>query len=304
MDAVILKAYELIGSPIDPNLKVPVEVMDIVDFKESDAGETIEYFASPAQDRGVDDIYSADAAGTITYHKVPLGTTTPVSFSGLQSKLETILIEEIMNSKDQTALAAKKDGIIRAMDKEEARLVCNLVLAVASQEVVTETDDDILAGITKMKQLISDFATDYVLLAGSDVMNAIETYDKDNAANFNYKVDIMAELAKNNIKKVVKVIGAVNGTPVLAATKAILYGRDSSLTQGRPIQMRRRKFSGDMAKLAGAEEGATRLINVASTPQVINGAGANTLGYAVYGYESKAIVLVNYRAVAWSSTLL
>ncbi|MHA1304504.1 MAG: hypothetical protein ACTSPI_12475, partial [Candidatus Heimdallarchaeaceae archaeon] len=66
MKDVIQKAYELIGSPIDPNLKVPAEVMDIVDFKESEAGETVEYFNSDHS--GVDDIYAADANGTITYH--------------------------------------------------------------------------------------------------------------------------------------------------------------------------------------------------------------------------------------------
>jgi len=61
---VIEKAYQLINEPIDPNLKVSVELADIVDYKESEPGETVEYFASDRAD--VDDLYAADAAGTIT----------------------------------------------------------------------------------------------------------------------------------------------------------------------------------------------------------------------------------------------
>jgi hypothetical protein len=299
----IAKAYELIGSPVDPNLKVPREVFDIVDFKESVAGETVEYFAS--DNAATDDIYAADANGTITYHKVTLGSVTALTFVGLQSKLETVLIDEIMNSKDQTALAAKKDGIIRSMDKEEARRILLLVLAVASQEITPDTDNDILDVFIKMKQLVSNYADNYILLVAGNVMDAIEVYDKENADNHYYKVGIVEQLAKVGISKIVKVIGNsgydAGNTPVLANGRAILVGRDSSLASGRPLKFRRRQFSGEVAKLAGAEEGATRLISMAETPQPINGDGANTLGYAVFGYESQISVLTNYRAVSWAN---
>jgi len=305
---VIERAYQLINEPIDPNLRCPVELVDIVEYRESEAGETVEYFASPAQDRAADDIYAADANGTITYHKIALKTVLPLTFVGLQSKLETILIEEILNSKDQSALAAKKDGIIRAMDCEEVRRILNLVLAVGAQEITKATGEDLLDVIIRMKQLVSDYSTDYVLLVASDVMNAIESYDKDNVDNFNYKMSIMEEIAKLGIKKVVKVLGnsgyAAGNTPVLAAGKAILVGRNSSLVRGRPITFLRRKFQKEIAELSGAGEGAVRLIDVAKTPTVVNGSGANTLGYGVFGYESIIQVLTNFRAVAWSDTIL
>jgi hypothetical protein len=305
---VIERAYQLINEPIDPNLKCPVELMDIVEYRESEAGETVEYFASPAQDRAADDIYAADAAGTITYHKVALKTVLPLTFVGLQSKLETVLIDEILNSKDQSALAAKKDGIIRAMDCEEVRRILNLVLAVASQEVVKATGEDLLDVIIKMKQKVSKFADDYILLVASDVMDKIESYDKDNVDNFNYKMSIMEEIAKIGIKKVVKVLGnsgyAAGDTPVLADGKAILVGRNSSLVRGRPITFLRRKFTKEIAELSGAGEGAVRLVDVAKTPTVINGAGANTLGYGVFGYESIIQVLTNYRAVSWCDEII
>lgn len=305
---VIERAYQLINEPIDPNLRCPVELMDVVNYKEAEPGETVEYFASPAQDRAADDIYAADAAGTITYHKIALKSVLALTFVGLQSKMETILIEEILNSKDQSALAQKKDAIIRAMDCEEVRRILNLILAVSSQEITKVSGEDLLDVIIRMKQLVSDYATDYVLLVASDVMNAIETYDKDHVTSFNYKMSIMDELAKLGIKKVVKVLGnsgyAAGDTPVLAAGKAILVGRNSNLVAGRPVTFLRRKFAKEIAELSGAGEGAVRLVDVAKTPSVINAAGANTLGYAVFGYESIIQVLTNYRAVSWSDSII
>ena len=308
MKSPIEKAYELINTPIDPNLRCPVELADIVDYKESEAGETVEYFASSAQDRAADDIYAADADGTITYHKIGLKSVTALTFVGLQSKLETILIDEIMNSKDQTALAAKKDGIIRAMDCEEVRRIINLVLAASTQEINKASGEDLLDVIINMKQKVSNYATNYILLVASDVMDAIEKYDKENVTNFYYKMGILEEIAKLGIQKVVKVLGnsgyAGGDTPVIAAGKAILVGRDSSLAQGRPIKFRRRKFGKEIAELSGASEGAVRLVNIEGTARIINGSGANTLGYGVYGYESVIQVLTNFRAVSWSDDLI
>jgi len=305
---VIERAYQLINEPIDPNLRCPVELVDIVNYREAEAGETVEYFASPAQDRAADDIYAADAAGTITYHKVPLKSVLALSFTGLQSKLETVLIDEILNTKDQTALAQKKDAIIRAMDSEEVRLILNLCLAIPGQKITKASGEDLLDVIIKMKQKVSDYATDYVLLVASNVMDAIERYDKENVTNFHYKMSILDEIAKLGIKKVVKVLGnsglAAGDTPVLAAGKAILVGRNSNIAKGRPIHFSRRKFSGEIAKLSGAEEGAVRLVQFVETPIVVNAENANTLGYAVFGYETKTMVLTNYRAISWSDEIV
>ena len=304
---VIERAYQLINEPIDPNLRCPVELMDIVNYKESEAGETVEYFASPAQDRGVDAIYTADAAGSLTYVKVPLKSVAALTFAGLQSKMETVLIDEILNSKDQSALAQKKNAIIRAMDAEEVRRILNLCF-VASQKITKVAGEDILDVIIRMKQLVSDYATDYILLVSSDVMDAIETYDKDNVTNFHYKMEIREELAKFGIKKIVKVLGNSHlddaDTAVLAAGKAILIGRNSSLVAGKPLTFLRRKFEKEIAELSGAAEGAVRLIDVAKTPTVINAAGKNTLGYGCFGYESIIAVNLNYRAISYSENIL
>ena len=303
---VIERAYQLINEPIDPNLRCPVELADIVEYRESEPGETVEYFGSPAQDRAADDIFAADANGTITFHKVPLKTVTALTFVGLQSKLETVLLDEIMNSKDQSALAAKKDGIIRAMDCEEVRRILNLVLAVASQEVTKASGEDLLDVIIKMKQKVSKYADDYILLVASDVMDKIESYDKDNVDNFNYKMSIMEEITKLGIKKVVKIVGEDgSGNKILADGIAILVGRESSITNnGRPLTLVRRKFTKEIAEFSGAKEGASRLVNIAQIPVIVNSSGRNTLGYGVYGYESVVQVLTNLRAVSFCNNII
>lgn len=305
---MIERAYQLINEPIDPNLRCPVALVDIVNYKESEPGETVEYFASSAQDRAITDLITVDAAGSIAYVKVALKSVAALTFLGLSSNLETVLIDEILNSKDQGALAAKKEGIIRGMDNEEVRRILNLCLAAASQEITKDTGEDLLDVIIKMKQKVSDYADDYILLVASDVMDAIERYDKENVTSFNYKMSIHDEIAKLGIKKVIKVLGQTrfdaSTASVLAAGKAILVGRNSQLAAGRPIHFLRRKFTKEIAELSGAGEGAVRLVKVLETPYVVNSANDNTLGYGVFGYESIIQVLTNYRAVSWSDEII
>jgi len=300
-------AYTLLNEPIDPNLRCPLELQEIVNYVEAPMGETIHYFASPAQDRGVDVIYAANADGDLAPVKVPLRGVSALTFEDLQSKLDYVLIHELLNSKDSSALAARKNGIIRSMDNEEVRRALNLCF-VASQEVNKVTGEDLLDVIIKMKQKVSDYATDYILLVASDVMDEIEKYDKDNVATFNYKMNILEEIAKLGIKKIVKIIGnsglAGASTPTLAAGKAILVGRDSSLTAGKPISVVRAKFEKEVAENSGAAEGAVRLIQVVKTPTVINANGKNTIGYGVFGYEGIIEVNLNFRAISWSDDLI
>jgi len=305
---VIERAYQLINEPIDPNQKCPVELADIVNYKESEPGETVEYFASPAQDRAITDLITVDAAGSIAYIKIGLKNVAALTFAGIESNLETVLINEIMNSHDQGALAAKKNGIIRGMDNEEIRRILGLCLVVGSQKITKVAGEDLLDVIIRMKQLISDWSTDYVLLVASDVMDAIESYDKANVDVFHYKMTIKEVLADLGIVKVVKVLGSTrfdaSTDPVLASGKCILVGRNSNLVAGRPIHFLRRKFTKEIAELSGAGEGAVRLISVVNTPMVINAAGKNTLGYGVFGYESVIQVLTNYRATAFCENIL
>jgi hypothetical protein len=314
MEKLIEKAYLLINQPIDPNLVVPEEIKEIVNYREAEAGEDVVYFQT---EREIDDLYEANGDGDILYHKLTLGTTTPLYFQGQNSKLCTVLIDEILNSKDLTAIANKKLAITRAMDKLEAYNVIQLCLGIgAGQEITKVTGEDELDVIIRMKQLVSNYATNYILLVSSDVADKIETYDKRHVTGdgaFNYNMSIFTVIKNLGIDKVVKIIGkvqlgeAVTGndeTKVIPDGTAILVGRDSTLVEGRPISLIRRKFTKEVAQLSGAGEGAVRLISIIPTPYPINANGKQTLGYSVFGYESLIQVLVNKRAVSFSSNII
>ncbi|MFA5092347.1 MAG: hypothetical protein WC543_00120 [Candidatus Omnitrophota bacterium] len=301
-DGIITLAYILLNEPADPNLKCPLEISDIVNFVEAEAGEDVMYFASSAQDRGDTEIVSADANGELTYAKIPLKTTTTLSFSGLQSGLETVLLNEIVNSKDVSALASKKAGIIRSMNQIEMKNILALCLAVASQEVNKTTGMDLLDTIVLLKQKISKFSSDYILLVADDVANAIDTYDIDNKSSYNYRLGIQESIKALGINKIVRIVGEDgSGNPILADGKAILVGRNSEIAQnGKPLTLARRKFTKEVAEYSGAEDGASRLVSIASVPLV----HGHELGYAVYGYESVVQVLTQYRCVSFCDDII
>ena len=255
-DKILEKAYLLINEPIDPNQKVSRELSEIVDYKEAAPGEDVYVYASPAQDRD-QTVISITTNSELVYHKIDLKTPALLTFGGIQSKLETILVDEILNSKDQNALAHKKGAIIRQMDCTEARRILDLCLAAgASQEVNKGTGEDLLDVIINLKQKVSPYSTDYVLVVASDVMDAIEKYDKENVTSFNYKMSIFDQIEALGISKVIKILGNDNVTPILAAGKAILVGRNSDLIDSRPLVMIRRRFEKQVAEMAGAGEGA------------------------------------------------
>lgn len=305
---IIERAYMLLNTPIDPNLKCPFELADIVNYKDAEPGEIVEYFGSPDKDREEALLVSINADGDIDYHKVPLKETTELHFVGIQSDLETILLDEIMNSRDQTALASKKDGIITGMDNREVKNVLDLCVAVDSQKIVKGTGKDLLDVIIEMKQKVSNYSTEYILLVASDVMDAIEAYDKANITNFHYAFPIKVQLEELGIKKLVKIIGTVNvdgsSTKLIADGTAILVGQNSKIAFGRPLWLVRRKFMKEIAEFTGADEGAVRLVEVAKTPIPVNDNGKNTLGYSCFGYESVIQVLTNFRAVSYCENII
>ncbi|MFH0805962.1 MAG: hypothetical protein V1901_03755 [Patescibacteria group bacterium] len=301
MDRNVEIAYKILKEPIDANMRCPVELLDIAEYTTAEPGEIIKNYTS--EDGNTDDIYTADAAGGLTIHKVSAVAPAQLTFVGLQSKLEYVLIDEINDAEDQNGLARKKLGIIRAMDKMEVKRVLDMILLLSTQEVDKDSGGDILDTIIKMKQKVEDYATDYILLVGATIQSKIDTYDKEHVTTFNYKMNISEELAKLGIKKVVKVIGLVNGASVFSATKAILVGRNSNLSQGKPITVIRRKFNAKIAAMSGVEGTPERLVSVAETPTIINADGLNTLGYGTYGYSKIIECVTDKRAISWSDNL-
>jgi hypothetical protein len=288
-----------IGEPIDENLKVPVVLSEIADVETAEPGEEVKTYGTA--DGQADDVYTVDANGKIAVHKVSPNTPAALTFTGLNSKLEYVLVDEILNSPDQQALARKKAGITRAMDKEEVKRICDGILAIPACEVAQATGEDLYDMIVKMKHVVEDFGDNFVLLVGSLVKEKIDTYDKDKVTEFNYRVGLREFLASAGIK-VVKVSGLVNGGRLLATDKMILVAKDSTIAVGKPIVFVRRKVSPAIAAQMGAGvDGAQRCVISTETPMVIATDSLNTLAYGVYGYESIVLAILNVKAIAWAT---
>jgi hypothetical protein len=213
-----------------------------------------------------------------------------------------------VGNKDFTALARKKASITRSMDNYEVRKVLDLLLAITQQEVELATADDIYSGIMKMAHKVIDYGDNFVLLCGSTVWEAINSYDRDHVGSFNFRLGIR-EMCKDFGITIVKVVGnaaldtTTDARAVLSVTKAILVARNSTLVAGKPCIFVRRKIDPAFATQLGIPvDEAQRIVTTIGGLSVVNNS-KNILGYGVVGYESIAVACTNYKAIAWCDEL-
>jgi len=311
-----LEIAKLIGEPINTQLPVPVALSEIADTFTAEAGEHV--WRIKNLDNTADVVLSVDANGIITPVKRTPLQDIELTFSGFNSKLDYVLVEDILNKVDTNALARRKEAITRGMDKRELKLVLDAILTpvntvfpqneVGGSEITPDSGDDIYDVYFDAKHAIEDYGDNFVSLVGSTVKEKIDTYDKDNVTTFNYNITLMDRLAKVGIS-VRKIFGKVSVATneaevnLLAANQLILVSKDSTISEGKPIQFVRRKINPAIAKLMGADvDAAQRAIIVSQTPVPINTAGTTdlVLGYAVYGYESIVIAIKNPKAIAYA----
>jgi len=308
MNNAHLEIAKLIGQPINAQLPVPVELAEIADTFVAEVGEKVWRYT--AFDTSLDTILAVDSNGIITLVKRSPTGDAELTFSGLNSKLEYVLINDILGETDNTqVLARRKVSISRGMDKRELKTILDAIVAKTGSYLpgvnpfeVTMTGNDIYDVIMAMKHEVEDYGDNFVLLVGSTAKEKIDTYDKDKAGTFNYNVTLRTKLAELGIK-VMKVFGKVELTDgggelaLLDAKKMILVARNSRIAEGKPIKFVRRKISPEIAKLMGAEnvDNAQRAIWVSPTPMQ---QGTNSLlAYGVYGYESVIFTITNPKAI-------
>lgn len=296
---------KVFGQPIDPAFPVDPILAEIADKGTLEAGDSA--YAFDSYDENVDTIYTAgDNGEVISNRKSPIGATE-ISMIGYQSDLAYVTLQEMSDSKDQTALARKKIAITRTLNKLEVKGMLDLILGIAGQEVEKESGQDLYDGIMAMKHKVANYGENYVLLVGVNVSEEIDNYDKQNATNFNFRVSIKEMLLENGIK-VIKVLGSVkvdsgDYLPVLNSDYAILVARKSNLTEDKPCLFIRRKFGAGLSQAAGIEGEAERLVTSIGSLQVINNS-KNILGVGVFGYENIGLAVTNYLAVCWCTDLL
>jgi len=302
-----LEIAKQIGEPIDPALPVPVALGEVADVFTAQPGEKVWRYSTFATSS--DYCVDVDANGEMTpVKRTPTGDAE-LTFKGMNSKLEYVLIDDILGETDNTSvLARRKASITRAMDKREVKLIADALLAktagylpgVNPHEYTVSSGDDLYDVIMGMKHLVEDYGDKYALLVGSTVKEKIDTYDKDNVGSFNYNITLTARLRELGMN-IVKMFGTVDvgagEVAIMDAKKLILVARDSSIAEGKPIKFVRRIIGADIAKAMGADiDKAQRALIVNPTP--VNVAGANTLAYGVYGYESMIFTITNPKAIA------
>jgi len=310
-----LEIAKLLGSPINVQLPVAVELSEMVDFETAQPGEKV--FTIENMDTVADVILDIDANGQITPVKRTPGTDVQLTFKGMNSKQEYVLLDAVMNSVDQMALARRKASITRGMDKRELKIILDAVLTPSStyypankvanlKDTAAVSGQDLYDVIVAAKQAIEDYGDNYLLLCGKNVKAKIDTYEKDNATSFNYNVSLEEKLAKMGIK-VMKVFGQVSAATneaeadLMDADKFILIARNSRLVDGKPIKFVRRIVSPEIAAAAGLSvDNAQRCTIVTPAPVIVPVSGTNepVLGYGVIGYESIIFVITNPYAIA------
>ncbi len=309
-----LEIAQLVGEPINPQLPVPVALAEIADVATAEPGEHV--WRIKDLDETVDVVLNVDANGVMTPVKRTPLTDVELGFTGLNSKLEYVLVEDVLNKIDTNALARRKASITRGMDKAELKIILDALLTptnaafphneVGGYSVTVASGDDLYDVFMKAKHGVEDYGDNYVALVGTTVKEKIDTYDKDSATSFNYNITLIDRLSKVgiSIRKIFgKVSRASNETEssLLDPKKMILVARDSTIANGKPIEFVRRKITPDIAKLMGADvDAAQRAIIVGLTPVNVDVSGTmqNVLGYSIFGYESIVMCVKNPKAIA------
>ena len=308
---VDLEISKLIGEPINYQLPVPVELQEICNIDTVEPGEKLWRYTNV--DADLDTILVVDTTdGKLKQVKrSPLGDTE-ISFQGLNSKKEYVLVDAVLASPDTKVLGRKKEAITRGMDKRELKLVLDGIEAgtntpgnASVQSYTAGSAEDLYDAIMGMKHLVEDYGDNYVLLCGSAVKEAIDTYDKDNASTFNYNVTLTTKLRELGVK-IVKIFGKVESTDgggeevLLNTNHMILLGKNSRVAEGKPVWFVRRKISPEIARLMGADvDKVQRAVMVGQTPEIVDfsGTSSNVLGFSVLGYESVIFAIPNPKMI-------
>jgi hypothetical protein len=306
---VALEISKLIGEPINVQLPVPVELQAIADTFTAEPGEHVWRYQN--LDETADVVLQVDGNGLITVKKRTPLNDIELTFTGINSKLDYVLVEDVLNKVDTNALARRKEAISRAMDKKELKVILDAILTpsntyyphneVANAGITVASGDDLYDVIMKMKHAVEDYGDNYVLLVGSTVKEKIDTYDKDNVTTFNYNITLIQRLRDLQID-VMKIFGKValvtgeTESSLLDAKKMVLVARNSRIAEGKPIKFVRRKISPEIARLMGADvDSAQRALIVNPVPVQDSG---NRLAFGVYGYESNVMCITNPKALA------
>ena len=292
-----LEVARIMGEPKDPRKPYSSLVSAICEVDSADPEEYVYYFDA-LQD--TDKVYVITATGAVTQENVTPDTPAALTFFDIASPEYYIKFTDLASAKERV-LARKVQTINRAMNTYENYKVLELIEA----GVQTANEHDLLSGATtfnfptlvNMIDGIKDYSDNFTLVSGTTVDKDITLWDwNDNKYHSLSEAFKDLNVERVRINQTVTIDGS--STPILAATKAYLVGKDTEM--GKPIIFVRKKL--DSIKTLGgviSQDGVMpeRLIFASPNPVTVTGV-ARYLAVGVTGFEEAAIALTNPYALA------
>lgn len=310
------QASVLLDNPINVNQPVDLDIVEIADvLPPALPGEHV--FRIEDLDTDVDVVLALGADGKIEIVERDPGSDVAVDFFKYTSKMETVQLQEILESVDQGKMTRMKAKVQRGMDKAEVKKMFDLILTPASDyypasKIENASDDaatsseDLYDVIMRKKQAIENYGDNFLLLVGTNVKSKMDKWDKDQAATLNYAVSIEAMLKNANItvRKIWGKVSLVTGETevnILDPDTFILIARNSKIADGKPVKFIRRLVNPEISAVAGVTvDNRQRAIAQVPVPVTKNVAGVSDpyWAYGFVGFGSFAMCVSNPYAIS------
>lgn len=303
--------------PLNAELDASVQIEAICWTESVAPGEHAYVYSDFDTDSDVIYVYDTTNDTLNQVKKSPIDDTE-ISFGPINSNFEWVALQKVINSPDLKVFQRKRNRIVAGMDKYELYYVIQAIkngtnkpTSIGMNVTTPTSGQDIYDVIKDSYNTIRTYGTDYVMLAGTDVVNKIDSWSKDNASINNYDVSLEGFLQSKRIQ-VIEVAEELQTTQggasarILDRDEYILVARKSNLDGGKPIVFARKEIPASVANEAEVDvDNKQRIIFTDGVPQYINFTGTTkpTLGYGVYGFGEIAIAIHNPLSIVSASGL-
>lgn len=294
-----LEVARIIGEPIDPRRRYADVIAAIAETDTADPNEFVYYF-DVLQD--TDKVFTTVANGVTQQLVTP---DSPVLFSFIDAATPEyyVKITDLANAKENV-LARKLRTIDRSLNAYEINKVLDVMNVAAGTEGNLESLESgfkrfVFKNLVDMIDIIIDYASNNVLIAGSQVDKDIKLWDWNDDKNRS-----LFEALRDLDVTIMRVSGAATfqlnsvSKNALDSTRAFLVGRDTEA--GRPVLFVRKRLN-DIDLLGGAikrqGEKPERLVFVSPNPVTVVSNSTRFLAIGVTGYENIVCAVTNPKAI-------
>ena len=292
-----LEVAKIVGEPVDPRKPYTGLCEQIC---ETDTAEPNDFYYYYDVLLDTDKVINITSSGELLTENVVPDAPALASFTDLSTPEYYVKVTDLASAKERT-LARKLKTINRALNEYEDYKILSLVSAGATTASHTHTLRSsytrfVFPDLIDMIEDVQDYGSNYVLIAGAQIMKDISLWDWDDN-KFHSPQEALREL---NVKTVripsatavfqYSDTGASAGgfasTDVLSTNVAYLVAVDSEM--GKPILFVRKRLN-DIDLLGGAikdnGDKPQRLVFVSPNPVVVTAGPTRFLAVGMTGFE-------------------